>query len=203
MAKSKANFDIFTILVYFFLAASLVTYFIPAFKVDIRPFGRISWSVHSVVKMIPKGMFNQNQKNTSQIQFDFLDMLRKILPEKKQKTFSPAFLIGALIPIALIIDYITIFFNIFLVHKKKTDTLIVSSAISFAASLYALLATYYLSTQARLAFQGAMDKASEGLFGVIARSFVTKNVVEPDSAFYILTAFTFLSFIAAIYKKYS
>jgi len=199
----KSGHDIFKILVYFFLTASLATYFVPAFKVEVPPFGRVSWSVHSVVKMIPKGMFNQNQKSAAEIQFNFLDMLRKILPEKKQQSFSPAFLIGALIPVALLFAYITVFFNFFLVHVNKLDTLITSAAISLAASIYALLATYYLSAQARLAFQNALNKASEGLFGIIAKSFVSKNIVEPDSGFYMLVAFTFLSLIAAIYKKHA
>ncbi len=203
MAKSSATPDIFKILVYFFLTASLLTYFIPAFKVDIPPFGRINWSVHDVVKMIPKGMFSPKQKSVPEMQFDFLDMIKKVLPEKKQKTFSPAFLAGVFIPVALLIAYVTVFFNFFLVHLKKTDTLIVSAAISFAASLYSLFATYYLSVQARMAFQNALNKASEGLFGIIAKSFVTKNIVEPDSGFYILTAFTFLSLVAAIYKKHA
>ncbi len=197
----KGNSDIFKALTYLFLGISMATYFVPVIKVGIPPLGGASWSVHDVVKMVPKGMSNKSEK--SSFDFNFMDVLKKILPKSNHQKLSPTFIIGILVPAALIAAYVLTFFNFFLAQVKKRNALFVSTALSAVLSIYALLGTYYLGLQARAAFEHAINKASQGIFGVIAKNFVPQNVIQPDSGLYLLVIFTLLSFIATIYRKHA
>ena len=61
---TKSNKNIFEILTYLFLGIAMATYFVPAIKVYVPVLGSASWGVHDVVKMIPKGMSNKNEKSS-------------------------------------------------------------------------------------------------------------------------------------------
>ncbi len=205
MGKRKANKSKTTIvLVWLFLAGGAATYFMPALRVNVPGIGQMSWSAWDLTDTAVKAaQAKMKDQKPAQSQWDFMDLLKKISPKNPQsdqpKKISATFVLGALVPVSLILSYLLFLFMILAALAGKTgDT---ACGISVLSSGYALLGTFYLGQAAQQAFQDSLDRAAGGFLGVVTKNFVKEMTVNPGSALYFLFACSLILFAVQRFAK--
>lgn len=212
MSKTKssasAGFKTTSVIIYLLLIAAIGTYFLPLQSITLPAIGKKSWSVQDIVKSFPKGAVKTEGKETGKkfdADFDFMDFVKEITP-KKQTTgtpakISPEFLLGSLIPVALVLAYLFVVIGFLVASVKNGSALIASALLSVICSTYVLLGTYYLSSAAQKAFSSSLAQVEASPFGAIAKNFVQEITINPETGLYALVASTVLVLIAAFYRR--
>lgn len=209
-AYAKKSLPLMTILIYVSLIAGAGTYFLPVIRVNFPPFGEKSWSVQDVVGPVVQRMtFSQNQgggKSASvNLDRDFFKVVSDVSPKNPgtsaPQKISPTYILGALVPVALLASYLFLIAGLFLAVLKPAFPFAVSSALAAGTAIYALLGTFYLGSAAERAFSNAVSKAGEGVLGVITKNFVVQLTVQPSVGLFLLAILMSLSFVAALYRS--
>lgn len=205
-AYAKKNFPLMTLLIYVCLIAGAGTYFLPVIRVNLPPLGEKSWSVQDMVGPIFKKMAPSDTKTQStKLDRDFFKIVGEVTPRDSKtsapKKLSPTYIFGALVPVSLLVSYVFLITSLFLAGLKKTSPLVFSSAIAAVTSIYALLGTFYLGAAAERAFTNAVEKASEGILGVITKNFEVRLTVEPSAGLFLLVILMTLCFISSWYRE--
>ena len=205
-AYAKKNLSLFTILIYACLIAGAGTYFLPVIRVNLPPLGEKSWSIQDIVGPIFQKMAPSQQKTGSvKLDRDFFELVNKVAP-KDSKTSAPkkisiTYILGALVPVALLASYVFLFAGLFLAGLKNAGALVFSSAAAAITAIYALLGTFYLGAAAERAFTNAVAKAGEGVLGVITKNFAVKLTVQPSVGLYLLAVLMSLCFVTSLYRN--
>jgi len=188
-----------------FLVGGLSTYAMPLIKVEVPPVVKEQWSAWSMTKSLPQMATKKESKwDAVKIDFDFMDVLVKILPKKEEtgegKKFSLTFLLGILVPVALMATYILLLLAFFVLLLRWTALLSFFSFLMMLTSLYSLVGTYYLGWRAQLAFQSAVEAKAGGFLGGVTKHMVREISLTPDWGLYLLFVFAFLIFIMSFLK---
>jgi hypothetical protein len=199
--SAKSNtLQIWTIALYVLLTAGIVSYFLPFISVQVPVVGKKSWSVQDVVKTIPKSVSTKEKKRgTFSKQFDFMDFLKEISPKGEgvqvtQKRVTNAIL-GALVPIALIVAYFTLIAGLFAVRFNKPGLLAFVSGVASGCAGYVVVAILYFNLEAQQAFNAAMSKAQDSPFFMVTKNFVSEVSIQPEYGAYVLLGFAILALI--------
>ena len=199
------NFRLVPALITICLVVAAYTYWLPIIRVVVSPLGSKAWSVRDIVKVIPKGVFQPAKKPSFKIDFDFVDLVMKILPKNSQtqapKKLSLTFIYCMLVPVALVIAYLGVFLQFVMIFFSKGQVLQKTAGVTIVASLYALIGTYYLGVQAQIAFTNAVERASQGTFGFVAKYLVQQTAVCAGAGAYTLLVATTLVFLTSFFWR--
>ncbi len=207
---AKKSLPLMTILIYISLIAGAGTYFLPVIRVNLPPLGEKSWSVQDVVGPVVQRITlsqNKGEAKTASIKLDhdFFKVVSDVSPKNPQtsapRKISPTYILGALVPVALLASYLFLIVGLFLAALKTAFPFVVSSAIAAGTAIYALLGTFYLGSAAERAFSNAVSRASEGVLGVITKNFVVQLTVQPSVGLFLLAILMSLAFVAALYRS--
>jgi len=178
------------------------TYTLPVIKVGLPPLGAKEISAWSLTKPAIKplqgafkGKGDKKKKSGSDSDFNFMELLEKVLPKSektgKAQKVSITFIAGILVPVAIILAYALLVVYLLLSLLGGFRLLKPISFAALGASLYGLVGTYFLSAAGQRSFQQALDQKAGGLFGAISKNFVPKISIEPGVALYLLCGLTF------------
>lgn len=203
--------SIATIVIYLLLLAALGTAALPLLRVNMPPIGQTTVSLldmgKSVVKLLPQSSTAEKESAWQfgkKPEFDFFELLEKVSPKDPQtqtpKKISVAFVLGALVPVALLLAYLLTALGLVLALIGG-GALGWCAAVSVLCAVYAFGGTMYLGRAAEASFQASMTQAAEGVFGGIAKNFVPRLTIQPDSALYALVALTLVIFLMNQFAK--
>jgi hypothetical protein len=208
MTKPASNVrQITTVLIYVSLFAVLATYVMPIVGVTLPAFGKKSFSVRDFAGAIPKGMPSQKEQRPEKLSpnFDFMDLVKEISPRnpntKATVTVSPEFVLGAMVPVALVLVYILALVGLFLAPIRNASGLLLTSGLSVLFAGYVLAGTYYIGQMAQRAFSDSVSKLSDTPFAAITQKFVQQVSVQPDYGLYALLLLTVLAFVLSWYRN--
>lgn len=194
-----------TFFVYLLLIAALGTFFLPTVRVRMPPLGERSWSIRDLTKSLPKLLTPKEEKESRvKLDYDFIDLVMKVLPPDEKAIgpyqVSPTFLLGILVPFALIMAYLFLALGVLLVSLRK-GLLFLPSSLALLSSGYALGGTYCLGITAQRTFTAMAAKAGEGIFGIFTRNLVQQITIQPDTGLFALVILTGLLWLANLLRK--
>lgn len=209
MTKAKVgsnNNQITTAVIYIFLIAILGTYALPVISVQLPALGKKSWSVRDVVSVLPKGMpAKKEEKEGFTKKYDFIDLLKEISPKnpdtKATVTFSPQFIAGILVPVALALAYLLTILNLFLAPLKKGNVFTFSSALAAISAVYALVGTFYLAQVAQRAYSSSIAKVEDSPFGSIVKNVMQQVTIQPERGLLALSLLAVVVLGVGLYRK--
>ena len=208
MTKSASNVhQITTVLIYVSLFATLTTYAMPIVGVYLPAFGKKSFSVRSFARAIPKGMPSQKQGEHQKLMpnYDFMDLVKEISPRnpntKAVVTVSPEFVLGAMVPVALILVYVLALIGFFLAPIRNASALLLTSSLSVLFAGYVLAGTYFIGQSAQRAFSNSVTRLSDTPFAAITQKFIQQVSVQPDYGLYALLLLTILTLVLGLYRN--
>lgn len=194
-----------TILMALLIAGGLWTYFLPVIEVNVPPVVTEHWSAWEMTKPLSKMATKRESKSDIvKVDFDFMDVLVKILPkdaEGNRKKSSLTFWLGVLVPVSLVLAYASLLVAGILLLLDRRSTFFLAIVTGFGSSVYALAGTYYLGQAAQRAFQQTAEQVSEGFLGELTKHFVRKITIQPDTALYLLSAAAFLILILHLLRS--
>ena len=208
MSKPASNTrQIVTVLIYVSLFAVLTTYIMPIVGVTLPAFGKKSFSVRDFARAIPKGMPSKKEQRPEKLQpnFDFMDLIKEISPRNPETKavvkVSPEFVMGAMIPVALVLVYLLALLGLFIAPIRNGSMLLIVSGLSVLFSVYVLAGTYYTGQVAQKAFSDSISKLSDTPFGAITQKFVQQVSIQPDYGLYAILLLTILTLVLSSYRN--
>jgi len=199
---NASSFRISVIFLYGFLLMGLYTFVMPAISITLPAFGKKSWSVHSIVRILPKDAIPEKRGTTD---LNFKDILSEILPQDKEtkevKKFSLDFILAILIPIALGATYLLFVLNIFLGLLPSPRFITLSSIVCIFTAGYALVGTHLLGAFVKKRLAEKMAAMNEGIFQMVGRHFVKDTSIQPEDALYWLVVLSFLIFFTSLFRQ--
>ena len=115
--------SITTILIYSLLAGGLASSYLPIVQVKSPLIGTKSWGVQDLIKSLPKSSGKKKKDPIIKVDYDFMDVLKKILPKNSKtnepKTASLTFILGILVPIALALTYFLLIIALLVAPIKR------------------------------------------------------------------------------------
>lgn len=204
-SQGKGGIGFSTILIYVMLFTGLATVYMPMMQVQSPALGTKSWRVMDLVKALPKGG-GEKKDPIIKVDYDFMDVLKKILP-KNSKTDKPqkvslTFILGILVPVALALTYALLILSLILAPVKKGPFFPWVSGMSFLTAAYSLAGIFYLGLSAEKAFTDAVDKASQGLLGIITKNLVPEISLTPATGCYVLAGVTLGAVVVSQWRRY-
>jgi len=204
----KSNGFIASPILFILLIAALGTAILPVISVKVPPLGARSWSVMDLAAPILERVVPKEKKKSwikVDVDKDFFEVLGKILPRDaksgESQKVSLTFILGALVPVALILCYLFLALSLLCVLILR-GLLKTTTVVALLTSIYGLVGTFYLGQAAQQAFANSVDRGPGGLLGAITRSFVPEITIVPDSGLYALVLLSALVFAAnAIFGK--
>lgn len=194
-----------TVTIYILLFLGLGTYFMPLLQVKLAPLGTKSWSLQQILEPLPQKIFGGGKKKSFKVDYDFTDLLEKVLPRDKKSNeltrLSPTFILGALIPVALIVTYLSLIGGLFLAAFGRGSPLVYTSLIGLIGAAYSMFGVYYLGQAAVKGFDAAVERAGEGVLGFVTRNFVQEAAIQPDAGLFVLLVATLAIFAVGIYRN--
>lgn len=194
------------LIIYMLLIAAIGTYALPMLSIQLPPLGEKTLSVKDVIQSIPKagGGGEEKKKGDLKVSRDFLDVLMKLLPKdaetKKPVKLSLTFIVGILVPIALVVAYGTLFLSLLIVPFKKIFLSILSGAAVLSAA-YAVVGTFYLGLVAEAAYANAVDKVSGKTLGGLVKNFIPEITIVPDYGLYALFLVSAFIYTINLFRK--
>lgn len=208
MTKPASNVrQILTVLIYVSLFAVLATYVMPIVGVSLPALGKKSFSVRDFASALPKSVPSKKEERPEKLSpnFDFMDLVREISPRHPEtKTVvkvSPEFVMGAMVPVALVLVYVLALIGLFLAPLRNAAALLIVSGLSVLFSGYVLAGTYYIGQAAQRAFSDSVSKLSETPFAAITQKFVQQVSIQPDYGLYALLLLTILTLVLSWYRN--
>lgn len=207
--QGKKGIGFALLVTYVLMIGALATYAMPVWRVEMRPLGGKSWSVHDLIKAIPKPVMKKSTESTSartssQKGFDFNDVLKKLskpTPSGEHQKLSSTFVIGILIPIFLALTYLLVLLGLFTAPVKSGKPFGMIAGLSVLTSAYVLAATYYLSALAESSFAQGLQQAGQGIFAMLGSQMVPQLVIRPDVGLFVLFGLTVLIFVVNLTRK--
>jgi hypothetical protein len=199
-SQSKTHL-IWTIAIYIFLAGALGTYFLPFVGVKVPVLGEKSWSVRSIVKTIPKMSSSEaKEKGKFSPQFDFMDFVKEVAPRgegsKVERERLTLIVLGALVPIALVVTYLATVLGFFLAPLKKSTFFSLTSGLATVCASYVFMGVQYVNSAAHQAFDQAIADAEQSPFFLVTKHLVQEVTIEPYYGLFALLVLTPLVFLA-------
>ena len=189
------------------LLAALGSSALPVIEVKVPPVVHERWSVMSIAKPIPK-MFQKKESKLdfAKLDFDFFDVLAKILPKNEKsgerQRVSLTFVLGALVPVALVLSYLLALAALVFNFLPLMGFLFALCArFAMFTSAYALVGTHYLGKAAQSAAQASVDQRAEGLLGLVTQHLVRKITIQPDTGLFVLFGCLAVVFMLSFFKK--
>ncbi len=209
--QSRKGLGIVLLVTYVLMIAALGTYVLPVWRVEMKPLGSKSWSVHDLVKAMPKPALRRDAEtdqkpSTRKKSFDFGDVLRNVSRPAQpgdEKKISPTFVIGIFIPIALALTYLLVLLGLFLAPVKGGKPFRLIAGFSILASGYVLAATHYLSVQAQNSFAQGIQQAGQGIFALLGPGIAPQLTIRPDVGLFALFGLTVAVFVVNFARKKS
>ena len=195
-----------TLFIYVSLVAVLITYLTPIVGVNLPAFGKKTFSVKDLVRVIPKGAPKKEERPSKlSVNYDFMDLVKEISPRdpntKNVVKVSPEFVLGAMVPIALACVYLLALVGLFLAPIKNSLGLFVTSALSVLFASYSVAGTYYLGKATEKAFSDSVSKLSGTPFASITQNFVQQVSVRPEYGLYLILILTILTLTLSWYRN--
>jgi len=156
--------------------------------------GEKTWSAWELTKDIP-GMVTPKPKDPKpwdniKVDVNFKEILKKILPKKsaagQPEKMSPVFILGILVPVAFFLTYGLLVLAALTAVLRSGRAFKKLAGFSVLTAGYGLGGAYYLGQIAQHNFQASMEKASQGILGVVTKNFVQEIVFEPGYGIYAL-----------------
>ena len=187
MAKSKVksgSYRFWTVVIYVFLLGAVGTYFLPFVGVQVPVLGEKSWSVRDIVKTIPKIKPSSGEQRTKfSTRFDFMDFVKEIAPRggdaKAEKKKLTVIVLGALIPIALVLAYTAVVIGLFLAPLKKGRAFILTCVVATVSATYVFVGIHYVNAAAQQAFNQAISQAQGSPFFLVTKHLVQEVSIQP------------------------
>ena len=207
MARGKSNpklQQLATIAIYVFLVLVVGTYFLPTVSVNLPAFGKKSWSVRDIVRVIPKGMQKEEKRKPLTAEYDFMDLVKELAPRRSDTkapiNVYPEIILGALVPVSLALAYLLSLLNFLISPLKKGFAFLTASALAAVCSCYALLGVYLLGQSAQRAFSNSLAKVEDSPFSVIAKSLLQEVSIQPDTGLFVLVIATTAVLLLSLYR---
>jgi len=208
MTKPASNVrQITTVLIYVSLFAVLTTYMMPIVGIQIPAFGKKSFSVRDFAGAIPKGMPSKKQAEHQKLtpNYDFMDLVKEISPRnpntKAVVTVSPEFVLGAMVPVSLVLVYALTLVGLFIAPIRNASAFLLTSSLSVLFAGYVLAGTYFIGQSAQRAFSDSVSKLSDTPFAAITQKFIQQVSVQPDYGLYALLLLTILTLVLGLYRN--
>jgi len=196
-----------TVLTAVLIAVGLWTYFLPLVEVNVPPVVTEHWSAWEMTKPLSKMVTQRESKSDMvKVDFDFMDVLVKILPKDAQgnrSKLSLTFWLGVLVPVSLVLAYLSLLAAAILLLFDRRSLFFLTAVMGLGSYVYALAGTFYLGQAAQRAFQQTADQMSEGFLGELTKHFVRKITIQPDAALYALSAAAFLILVLHFVRSVS
>lgn len=206
-SRNTGNKTMTSILIYIFLIGALGTFAMPVIRVSLPPLGEKAWSVLEVVKPVLQsaGGRRQKQGQMQKVDYDFVDILKEVLPHSAKtnqpRQLSATFLAGILVPIALLASYLLLLVLCCFPLMKRNVTLATAAIAAVLTSVYALAGTFYLGHAAQQSVQAAAEKAGSGILGMITKNLVQQISIRPDTGLYALAVLCALVYLTGLYRR--
>ncbi len=175
--------------------------------IQIPAFGKKSFSVRDFAQAIPKGMPSQRGERPQKLSphYDFMDLVKEISPRnpdtKAVVTVSPEFVLGAMVPVALVLVYGLTLVGLFIAPIRNASALLLTSSLSVLFAGYVLAGTYFIGQSAQRTFSDSVSKLSDTPFAAITQKFVQQVSVQPDYGLYALLLLTILTLVLGLYRN--
>lgn len=202
--QEKKGFSFALVVTYVLLIAALATYVMPIWRVEMKPLGAKSWSVHELVKAIPRPVLKKETAPAGKQGFDFHDVLKNLSKPSvagEPKKLTSTFVIGIFVPIMLALTYLLVLLGFVLAPVKAGKPFNLVSGLMVLASGYVLAATYYLSVLAQKSFAEGLKQAGEGIFAVLGTAIAPQLSIRPDVGLLTLFALTVVIFVVNFTRK--
>ncbi len=208
MTKTKSNGKkclVWKTLVYLMLAGALFTYVCPFVRVRVPALGTRTWSVRDMVqtasKVIPSKTNTAQSFNPS---FDFIDFIRELLPRgegfRLEQERTLLFVMGAFVPLALIVVYVTLVLTFFLALLKNGNPYAWATGIMNVCVGYVIGSIYFFNHAAHESFGKAITSAKANPFFLVTERLVQDVSLEPAKGAWALIAFTAVLFVVGLLR---
>lgn len=204
MTAQKSSKGILVLLMYALLAGALWTYTQPMIRVHVPPLVSERWSPWEMTKDLPRALTQPKSQWGVKLDYDFMDVLWKLLPrdiQQEPKKLSLPFILGILVPVFLMLTYLIVIFGFLMVYAEKEGAMHFFSGLGVLISGYALAGTYYMAKAAEKAFRDSVAETSQQFLGAVTKNFVQKIVVEPDQGLYAIFFIMFLIYAVQSIRK--